>query len=310
MFAAAALIGCQPSAKTVNNELQTDALYVLRTDIESRSISFENLNGERGAGGQAASPLGVGRKGNPNREFQPGETVELANIEGPGVIRHLWMTTPKTPESMRAMVIRFYWDGQEHPSIEAPIGDFFGYAHGTTTPFQSAVHSVSKLYGMNIWLPMPFRENARITLTNEMDHPTAVFFNIDYTLGDDLPADLGRLHVSFDRSNPTTLTEDFDILPKRVGQGRYIGAVIGVRAQSYDVPDNWWGEGEVKIFLDGDTDFPTINGTGAEDYIGQAFGVQPFPAQYHGANFEIEGENGADYVSIDRKSTRLNSSHT
>jgi len=127
-------------------------LFDLNTGLETRSISFENLTGERGAGGQAASPLGVGRKGAPARALQPGEEVLIADIKGNGTIRHIWMTTFPNPVTLRGAVIRVYWDGQDHPSIEAPIGDFFGFAHGATTAFQTAVHSVGEAAGMNIWL--------------------------------------------------------------------------------------------------------------------------------------------------------------
>lgn len=292
--------GCQTELPAAGLTTTNDSPFIIRSDLQSRSISFENMTGEKGGGGKAASPLGPGRKGAPTRDILPGETIELANIDGPGMIRHIWMTLWKTPEDMRSLVIRVYWDGQEHPSIEAPVGDFFGFAHGHTSAFESAVHSVSELYGMNIWLPMPFRENARVTLTNEADHFIGVFFNIDYTLGDSLPQDVGRLHVAFDRQNLTTLKEDFELLPRREGRGRYIGAVIGVRPLTYVEGHDWWGEGEVKIYLDGDEEYPTINGTGAEDYVGQAFGVQPTSAAFHGASYVDEDDAGQRYVSMYR----------
>ncbi|REJ74048.1 MAG: DUF2961 domain-containing protein [Acidobacteria bacterium] len=280
------------------------APYDLGTGLESRSISFENPTGARGAGGVAASPLGPGRKGSPSRVFAPGETVELAAIEGPGTVRHIWMTMPQFPEVIRSMVLRFYWDGQEHPSIEAPVGDFFGFAHGTTDAFQSAVHSVGERLGMNIWLPMPFASSARVTLTNELPIPMMVYFQLDYTLGDRHSDGFGRLHVAFDRHAPTTLREDLEVLPRRTGRGRYLGAVIGVRPLPTPVehPVDWWGEGEIKIYLDGDEELPTINGTGAEDYVGLSYGIQETPFLHHGANW-IERDEGAkteSYVSMYR----------
>ncbi|MBI1196956.1 MAG: DUF2961 domain-containing protein [Phenylobacterium sp.] len=257
-------------------------LYELTTPLETRSISFENPTGARGGGGRAASPLGVGRKGAPARFVAPGETVDLADIEGPGTIRHIWMTTSLTPEAMRGLVIRAWWEDQEHPSVEAPLGDFFGFAHGYTPPYESEIHSVGERNGLNIWLPMPFRKRARLTLSNELGKPTPLFYQIDYTLGDRHAADVGRLHALFRRENPTTPGRDFEILPQRRGQpGRYLGCVIGVRPLSPD----WWGEGEVKMFLDDDGDFPTIAGTGAEDYVGLSFCIQQTPFRLHGANW-------------------------
>lgn len=256
-------------------------LYELDTTLESRSISFENPTGARGEGGKAASPLGVGRKGSPARLLAPGETVQLADISGSGTIRHIWATTFPVPAFLRGAVVRIYWDGQAHPSVEAPLGDFFGFAHGKTPPYQSAVHSVSEKAGMNIWLPMPFTTSAKITLTNELPQPMPFFYQIDYTLGDQHGADVGRLHVYFNRQNPTTARTDFTLLPKREGRGRYLGAVMGVRPTRPE----WWGEGEMKAYLDGDTQFPTLNGSGAEDYVGLSWGLQPNAFLYNGANY-------------------------
>ena len=259
--------------------------FLLDTGLETRSISFENPTGERGAGGKAENPLGVGRKGAPAQRLQPGQEVQLCDIEGPGTIRHIWLTTYSVPELFRGGVIRAYWEGQEHPSVEAPLGDFFGFAHGKVMGYQSAVHSVGEKAGMNIWLPMAFTKRARITFTNESSRAMPIFYQIDYTLHDQHPEDVGRLHVLFRRENPTTLKKDFELLPKRSGKGRLIGSVMGIR--SLESP--WWGEGEVKMFIDGDGEFATIVGTGAEDYIGLSFGMQQTPFAYHGASLNEDG---------------------
>lgn len=268
--------------------------YLLDTGLVSRSISFENPTGEPGKGGQAASHLGVGRKGAPARNIKPGETLQLCDIEGPGTIRHIWLTTDRAPENLRSLVLRAYWDGQEHPGIECPLGDFFGFAHGKVMPYFSSVHSVGPTGGMNIWLPMPFTKRARITLTNETQGERAppIFYQIDYTLGDQHPEDVGRLHVLFRRENPTTLKQDFELLPKRMNKGRYVGAVIGIRNLH---PGQWWGEGEIKVYMDGDTDFPTICGTGSEDYVGLAWGIQQVPFFYQGCSLDQK-----DFVSMYR----------
>jgi hypothetical protein len=266
--------------------------YLLDTGLVSRSISFENPTGAPGEGGKAASELGVGRKGDPARIVKPGETVQLADIEGPGTIRHIWLTTRNVPSVLRGMVIRAWWEGQEHPSIECPLGDFFGVSHGRVMPYQSAVHSVGPKAGFNIWLPMPFAKRAKFTLTNESDKEVHVFYQMTYTLGDKHPADVGRLHVLFRRENPTTEKRDFEILPLRKNKGRYLGAVIGVRNLH---PKLWWGEGEVKVYMDGDTKFPTIAGTGSEDYVGLSWGMQSVQYLYHGCNLKQN-----EYVSMYR----------
>jgi hypothetical protein len=231
--------------------------------------------------------LGVGRKGDPARLIEPGETVVLADIQGRGTIRHIWMTTLGSPRMLRGAVIRAWWDDQAHPSIEAPLGDFFGFAHGFSPPFQSAVHSVGERLALNAWLPMPFVRRARIELTNEHIRPMTLFYQVDYTLGDDHAADVGRLHAGFRRENPTKPGADFELLPRRVGKGRYLGAVIGVRP----FQPQWWGEGEIKVFLDGDEDFPTICGTGSEDYAGLSFGLQPTPFAFHGCSWRERGDS-------------------
>jgi hypothetical protein len=254
--------------------------FLLRTGLQSRSISFENPTGAPGQGGKAASKLGVGRKGSPCRTIQPGETVDLCDIEGPGMIRHYWMTTSNVRNSVRSIVIRAYWEGQDHPSIECPLGDFMGFAHGKVTPYQSAVHSISVSRGVNLWLPMPFTKHARITFSNEGAEPVILFYQIDYTMGDRHSHDVGRLHCLFRRENPTTPKQDFELLPQRQNSGRFIGSVVGVRPSA----TGWWGEGEIKMYFDGDKDFPSYCGTGTEDYAGQGWGFSPTPYLYNGCS--------------------------
>ncbi|MGD9109754.1 MAG: DUF2961 domain-containing protein, partial [Phycisphaerales bacterium] len=272
-------LGCIGSNQEGSVEDFIDVPYIIDVPVESRSISFENPTGEKGRGGIAPSKLGIGRKGSPLREIRPGRTVTLCDIKGPGVVRRIWMTVKSTPENLLGFVIRGYWDNQAHPSIEAPIGSFFGCSHGISAAYQSAVHSVNSNAGLSIYLPMPFTERAKFTITNEgpggADH---VYYTIDYTRGDSLPGDFGRLHVMYRRENPTTRKKDFEILPLRKGAGRYIGCVLGARILEPD----WWGEGEVKIYLDGDKYFPTICGTGTEDYIGQSWGLQDATYLYGG----------------------------
>lgn len=257
--------------------------YLLDTGLVSRSISFENPTGAPGQGGKAESKLGVGRKGSPAITLKAGQEVQLCDIKGPGTIRHIWMTTANKPANLRSLVIRAWWDEQEHLSIECPIGDFMGFAHGKVMPYCSAVHSLGKNAGMNIWLPMPFTKRAKITLTNQGNENVPLFYQVDYTVGDKHPPDVGRLHVLFRRENPTTEKQDFVLLPTRTNKGRYIGALIGIRNMH---PGQWWGEGEIKIYMDGDSEFPTICGTGSEDYVCLSYGMQETPYLYNGCNLD------------------------
>ena len=188
---------------------------------------------------------------------------------------------------LRSTIIRAYWDSQKHPSIECPLGDFMGIAHAKVTSYQSAVHSVGENAAFNIWLPMPFTKDAKITLTNDSDIPFTLFYQIDYTINDKHAVDIGRLHVCFRRENPTILKQDFEILPKRTGKGRFIGAVIGIRT----LHPGWWGEGEIKFYMDGDNEFPTICGTGSEDYVGLSYGIQQTAFLYHGCNLFFKSDS-------------------
>ncbi|NQT26221.1 DUF2961 domain-containing protein [candidate division KSB1 bacterium] len=283
------------------------SLYDLNAPIESRSISFENPTGGKGSGGMTANHLGVGRKGFPSKTIEPGETVVLCDIEGPGTIRHIWMTGTWTNFDwlddstrntlLRSTVIRAWWDHQSTPSIGCPLGDFMGFAHTKVRSYQSAVHSIGENGAFNFWLPMPFFKQAKLTLTNESNKSLILYYQIDYTIFDPHSEDVGRLHVCFRRENPTQLKKDFELLPTRTGKGRFVGAVIGIRA--FD--QNWWGEGEIKFYMDGDTDFPTICGTGSEDYVGLSYGIQETMFLYHGCSlnhWDEEKENG--FISMYR----------
>ena len=224
--------------------------------------------------------LGVGRKGSPARYIAPGQTIVLGDIDGPGVLRHIWMTAVRNVEVLQGIVIKIYWDNQTHPSIETPIGPFFGIMHGQVKAYQSAVHSVNSMAGMNNWMEMPFKKHAKIEIVNESTVTTPIYYNIDYTIRDILPRECGYLHAIYRRENPTVLKNNFKILPKRNGKGRFLGCVLGIRT----LTNTWWGEGEFKVYLDGDTNFPTICGTGTEDYVGQSWGLQDATHLYAGTS--------------------------
>ena len=251
------------------------------SSIESRAVTFENPTGARGAGGTTAS----GRKGAPSRVIGAGERVVLADIDGPGVIRHLWMTVlPAPPERLRAIWIEVFYDGSDEPSISVPVLDFFCLPHGRTAPFASALVAANEGRGFNSTLPMPFAHHIRVELENGSSAPTVLYYQIDYTLQPAVPAGNGYLHVSFRRENPTRMGSDFVITEGLDGPGRYLGCTLGIRILDEGI---WYGEGEVKVFLDGDTSHPTICGTGLEDYIGSAWGMGRHAAPYGGCTLDV-----------------------
>jgi hypothetical protein len=190
----------------------------------------------------------------------------------------------RSPKMLRGLRLDMYWDGAKTPAVSAPVGDFFGVGLGRVVPFQSALFSSPEGRSFNASVPMPFRTAMRIVLTNEsgQDQPQ-VFYDVDFTLGDRLPADALYFHAAFRRENPTTLQKDYEILPRVTGKGRYLGTNIGVIVDGQRYGATWWGEGEVKIYLDGDGSLPTLAGTGAEDYIGTGYGLGTYSHLYQGA---------------------------
>jgi hypothetical protein len=248
--------------------------------LDSRAVTFENSTGARGAGGSVAR----GRKGAPNRILQPGETVELADIEGPGTVRHIWMTFPPArPEVMRALWMEVRYDGAEEPSISVPCLDFFGLPLGRPVPFASALATAQEGRGFNAYYPMPFGRRFNLRVTNSAAVPMSFYYQVDYTLGP-VAGDAGYLHAAFRRENPTVQQRDFVISEGLRGPGRFLGCVVGIRVLD---EGPWYGEGEVKVYLDGDTDLPTICGTGLEDYVGSAWGMGPHQAPYAGSPVDV-----------------------
>jgi hypothetical protein len=253
-------------------------LFEMQDNVKTRWASFENLKGEKGSGGMA----NLGAKGAAFSAVRAGETKIIMAAEGAGTIRRMWFTIhDRSPEALRSFVLRMYWDGEEKPAVEAPFGDFFGATLGRATAFESELFSNPEGRSFNCFIPMPFRTGAKVTFTNESASDLShLFYDIDYTLTDAHPEDILYFHTVWRRERWTSLGRDFAILPEVSGSGRFLGAHIGV----IEHPDNrgWWGEGEVKIYLDGDTDYPTLAGTGTEDYIGTAWGQGEFAHRYQG----------------------------
>lgn len=250
-------------------------LYRL-SDAKTRSISPENFTGEKGKGGMAdpvrdkdkpnqanahhaAKTLGQGWKVNPYVNIGPNETFTLVEIEGPGAIQQIWMTP--TGE-WRKTIIRFYWDDEKEPSVECPIGDFFCSGWGVYSPLSSLAVCVNPGSAFNCYWQMPFRKKCRITMENiDPDNEMRVYYQINYTLTE-VPEDAAYFHAQFRRSNPN-MTSDHVLVDGIKGKGQYVGTYMAWQVNN----SGWWGEGEIKFFMDGDKKFPTICGTGTEDYF-------------------------------------------
>lgn len=234
---------------------------------KTRSISPENFTGEKGKGGmsidgpaaKAARDLGQGWKISPYVRIQPGETFTLADIRGPGALQHIWMTPTG---NWRFSILRMYWDGEKEPSIETPVGDFFGAGWGTYAQLTSLAVSINPGSAFNCYWEMPFRKAAKITMTNMNDEAMVLYYQVDYTLTD-VPEDAAYFHAQFRRMNPVPYGSVYTLLDGVKGWGQYVGTYMAWGSRS----TGWWGEGEIKFYLDGDDKFPTICGTGTEDYF-------------------------------------------
>jgi hypothetical protein len=194
--------------------------------------------------------------------------------------------SPMPPEIMRAVRLEVFYDGLESPSISVPVLDFFGAAQGRPTALVTALTAIQEGRGFNAYFPMPFGKHVRVTLSNESPVSFPLYYQIDYTLEPTLGIDVGLLHASFRRENPTTMKRDFTIVEGIRGPGRFLGCVVGIRILQDDL-FAWYGEGEVKMFIDGDRELPTICGTGLEDYAGTAWGMGAHQAPYQGVPLEI-----------------------
>jgi len=239
---------------------------------KTRSISAENPTGEAGEGGKASSNLGIGRKGRPCIGLKQGEIATLADITGTGCIQHIWITVPDTTDKgsfvLRDLILRIYWDGEDVPSVEAPLGDFFCNGFGIRKNVNSLPIAVNTSGGFNCYFPMPFEKSAIMTIENQHEGDvTGFFYQITYSLFDTLPKNTGYFHAQWNRQNCAALGSDFKILDNIKGEGQYIGTYLAWAS----LERCWWGEGEIKFYIDGDKDWPTICGTGTEDYFGGAW---------------------------------------
>ena len=250
----------------VGNATHFGNLSLLST-ARTRSISAENVTGEKGRGGMAtegagahgARELGQGWKVSPSIRVEPGQTATLAAIDGPGAIQHIWMTPSG---HWRDSILRMYWDDQPTPSVECPVGDFFACGWQHPVQISSLAVCVNPGSGLNCYWDMPFRTRCRMTMTNTGDESMVLYYQIDYALAA-VPAEAACFHAQFRRVNPVPAGTVYAILDGVRGRGHFIGTHLCWETRS----EGWWGEGEVKFYLDGDGAFPTICGTGTEDYF-------------------------------------------
>jgi hypothetical protein len=223
---------------------------------------------EDGPAARAAADLGRGWKVSPFVVIAPGQTFVLADIAGPGAIQHIWMTLANV--KWRFAILRMYWDDQAHASVESPTGDFFACGLERYAQVSSLAVCVNPARAFNCYWEMPFRKRARLTMTNLGDEPMVLYYQIDYVLTE-VPADAAYFHAQFRRVNPQPAREVYTLVDGVQGQGHYIGTYMAWGVNH----SGWWGEGEVKFYLDDDREFPTICGTGTEDYFGGAYNFDP-----------------------------------
>jgi hypothetical protein len=239
------------------------------SNARSRSISPENFTGEKGRAGMAtegtgktpARELGRGWKVSPSVPIKAKSTFTIAKIDGSGAIQQIWMT-PAPIDKTRLFILRFYWDGEVEPSIEVPLGDFFACGWGKYCQINSLPVCVNPGSAFNCYWNMPFRKQARITLENLDDQDMTLYYQVNYTLTE-VPNDAAYFHAQFRRVNRLPAKSVYTLLDGVSGCGHYVGTYLAWEVRS----PGWWGEGEIKFYLDGDKNFPTICGTGTEDYF-------------------------------------------
>ena len=252
--------------------------------ITTFSVSPENLTGEKGKGGMAvigsashaARELGQGWKVNPYLVSQPGETKILADVKGQGAIKHFWITD--SAKAGRLLILRIYFDGHENPAVEAPLSDFFCNADYTEyRQLSSLAICFNPNRGMNCYFEMPYFKSFRVEIENIGTAPCHIYYQIDCEEKVLTPETL-YFHAQFRRINPLPYLQPYTILDNIKGNGHYVGTYMHWGVKS----NGWWGEGEIKFYIDNDTEFPTICGTGTEDYFCGAY------------DFEVNG----DYIEF------------
>lgn len=256
-----------------------EPLYRYEPGQSTRWSSPENPTAEPGRG--AAENHGA--KGRAFVPLPAGATHRLLDVQGSGVVTRIWLTVAdRSPEMLRSLKLEMFWDGADQPAVAVPLGDFFGVGLGRTAKFQHALLASPEGRSFVCTIPMPYRRAARIQLTNESGKAlTHLFFDVNFLVTSGVGEDALYFHAHWRRDAATKLGRDFELLPQVNGRGRFLGVNVGVNAHPR-YGDTWWGEGEVKLYLDADRKHPTLAGTGTEDYIGTGWGQGEFVTETAG----------------------------
>jgi Protein of unknown function (DUF2961) len=253
-------------------------LYQMPAGVQSRVSSMENPNGLKGKGGMANN----GAKGSAFTHLKAGSSVSLLDVKEPGIIERIWCTvSDRSADMLRSLRLRMYWDGSAKAAVDVPLGDFFCAALRPVA-FQSALFSDPEGRSFNCTIPMPFKSGARVVLTNESGRDLdLLFFDVDFLVKDRPDSTALYFHACWTRTNHAAVGTDAVLLPELKGRGRFLGVSVGLDVDSV-YGGTWWGEGEFKCWLDGDGKYPTIVGTGSEDYIGTGWSTGAFANQFQG----------------------------
>jgi hypothetical protein len=267
----------------------TKNLFEFDPNSTPRWSSFENITAEKGKGGMENN----GAKGHPSDAVEPGETEVLLNVKGQGIINRMWVTiNDRSPEMLRSLKLEIFWDNEKKPAVSVPFGDFFGMGLGKTAKYDNAFFGNPEGRSFLCYIPMPFKKAARVQVTNESGKRLShLFFDINFQRIQAWNNDYMYFHAYWNRDTATKLANDFELLPRITGKGRFLGVNVGLNANPI-YEQYWWGEGEVKMYLDGDKAFPTLVGTGTEDYIGTGWGQGEFYNDFSGCLFDNKDSTG------------------
>ncbi|MCU0408370.1 MAG: DUF2961 domain-containing protein [Bacteroidales bacterium] len=287
LFWLAIALSCQSEKQEISSQSAAEKLYLYQ-DIETRWNSFENPTSGKGTGGSENK----GAKGHPYDYIRAGESKELMNVTGPGIITRMWFTIrERSPQMLRSLKIEMFWDGENKPAVSAPFGDFFGNGLGRMVAHENALFASPEGRSFVSYIQMPFRTGAKVVLTNEGSTDlTMIFYDINFVQTKKWETGSLYFHCFWNRDTATVPGIDYTVLPHISGRGRFLGVSFGVMADPrYE--KSWWGEGEVKMYIDGDKSLPTLIGTGTEDYIGTAWGQGAFINRFSGCPVADTGKD-------------------
>ena len=283
------MIGCIVHQVATAQSPSSKNLFEFDRNSTPRWSSFENIKAEKGKGGMENN----GAKGHPSDGIEPGETEVLLNVKGQGIITRMWITIiDRSPEMLRSLKLEMFWDDEKKPAVSVPFGDFFGMGLGKTAKYNNVFFGNPEGRSFLCYIPMPFKKAARVQVTNESGKRLShLFFDINFQRLEKWNNDNLYFHAYWNRDTATQLAKDFELLPRINGKGRFLGVNVGLKANPI-YEQYWWGEGEVKMYLDGDKEFPTLVGTGAEDYIGTGWGQGEFYNDFAGCLFANKDSTG------------------